>query len=349
MGNMVALKEFDCRNETLKRRIHREFKIAKQNLKHPNIAQIFEHFIINQTVYASTELCELGDLNKHFIHHQVELGNRISFMLDMARGVNFLHAQSIVHRDLKPENILLTDQVGKIVCKISDFVASRIKVTIYDKFKTLIGSPAYIAPEVTGDKEYANEVDVYSLGLLFFFVYRNSVLTNKFGTKGLIPGIYDEKNRILFLSEILRREKPTKDSFLASYFADGKNIGELVYDMLNLKPEERPYMGDVLELIVETKIQIKHKKSTSSKISTSHELQDRKSQKSQRDGSKFVTQGEIINDAIEQYAAEMELTKDSAKKEITVDEYNTVHLRNKKILQISEETEIKVSCKLIFL
>ena len=115
------------------------------------------------------EFCELGDLNYYLVNNETTLTERISFMFD------YLHTQNIIHRDLKPENILLTKQDGNIRCKVSDFGISKIKMTQYDKFSTYIGSPAYMAPEITGETEYGSEMDVYALGLIFFAEYRNTV------------------------------------------------------------------------------------------------------------------------------------------------------------------------------
>ena len=203
------------------------------------------------------EHCELGDLNDYMVNNTVDEETRIGFMTDMARGVNYLHSKSVVHRDLKPENILITSKTGQIVCKISDFGISKTKLTRFDKFSTYLGSPAYMAPEITGNTEYSNEVDVYALGHIYFAVYRNAVLENSFGDKSLISGVYNNQGKIAFLTDILKNDRPTKDSFVGSYFMDCKDIGELIYCMLLQRPNQRPEMGEVLERVVETKIQDK--------------------------------------------------------------------------------------------
>ena len=111
-----------------------------------------------------------------------------------------------------------------------------------------------MAPEITGNTEYSNEVDVYALGHIYFAVYRNAVLENSFGDKSLISGIYNNQDKIAFLTDILKNDRPTKDSFIGSYFMDCKDIGELIYCMLLSRPNQRPEMGEVLEKMVETKV-----------------------------------------------------------------------------------------------
>ena len=200
------------------------------------------------------EHCERGDLNDYMVNNTVDETARICFMTDMARGVNYLHSKSIVHRDLKPENILLTNKTGQILCKISDFGISKFKLTTFDKFSTYLGSPAYMAPEITGNTEYSDEVDVYALGHIFFAVYRNAVLENSFGDKSLISGIYNDQGKISFMTDILKKDRPTKDYFTKSYFDNSKEVGELIYHMLLPKPDQRPEMGEVLERMVEKKV-----------------------------------------------------------------------------------------------
>ena len=253
---VVALKELKQKPgvTNLEKYVRGELEIIEQKLRHENIVLMYEHFI-RQTVYIVMEFCELGDLNDYLVNNETTLTARISFMLDMTRGVHYLHTQNIVHRDLKPENILLTKQNGDIRCKISDFGISKIKMTRYDKFSTFIGSQAYMAPEITGDREYGNEVDVYALGMLFFAVYRNAVLKNSFGLKNLIPGVYNGKNNIAWLTDLMKKEKPNKDLFVKSYFNETTEVGDLVFSMLEFQPRHRPDMENVFVKVVEIKTQ----------------------------------------------------------------------------------------------
>ena len=176
--------------------------------------------------------------------------------------MNYLHAQRIVHRDLKPENTLLTDQTGKTVCKIADFGVSRVKLTKHDRFSTYIGSYAYMAPEITGDQEYSNEVDTFALGLLFFAVYKLTVLTNNFNQKSLIPGICVDGTKIAFLNEELKKNMPSEERFVTLYFGDDVNIGKLVYSMLQQEPEKRPEMEQLIVQMVEIQVEQKFKSMT---------------------------------------------------------------------------------------
>ena len=260
------------------------------------------------SLFIVMEHCELGDLNDYMVNNTVYEEIRIGFMTDMARGVNYLHSKSIVHRDLKPENILLTNKTGQILCKISDFGISKSKLTKFDRFSSYVGSPAYMAPEITGNTEYSNEVDVYALGHIYFAVYRNAVLENSFGDKSLISGVYNNQGKIAFLTDILKNERPTKDSFIGSYFMDCKDIGELIYCMLLPRPSQRPEMGEVLERMVETKVRDKRSVQRQEQLNLHlrEEVKDLRRQNENQRDKNHILQGQLeeketlINELLQQ-------------------------------------------------
>ena len=247
-GEEYALKEIKETNSEFEKYIQGELDIINQKLKHRNVIKIYEYFI-DKNIYIAMEYSELGDLNDYMVQEKPELGQRLAFMIDMAMGVNYLHTQNIIHRDLKPENILLTKVLDQIICKITDFGVSRIKLSKYDKFRTYIGSYPYMAPEITGEKDYSNEVDTFALGLLYYAVYKYSVLTNSFGKKALIPGIVimsEGKPRIAYLNEVLKREQPTQQQFIDKYFTESSAIGSFIYSMIDIEPQNRPEMDFIL-------------------------------------------------------------------------------------------------------
>ena len=253
-GKVFAVKEIKNVNTQYDKYITEEINIAKHKLKHKNIVEIHEHFTVNRN-YIVMEFCEMGNLNDYMVQNETKVSQRISFMSDMALGVNYLHSQNIIHRDLKPENIILSDKSGLIVCKITDFGVSRIKLSKYDKCLTYIGSYPYMAPEITGDQEYGSEVDIFALGLLFYAVFKNTILTNSFGQRYLIPGIYIERNRIAYLNELMKKEKTTEEEFLIKYYKEETPFGKFLFSMLHIEQTKRPGMESVLVQVTTVKVQ----------------------------------------------------------------------------------------------
>ena len=284
---MCALKRINDDGDPRKQKYKEgEIDVIKKDLQHDNIVKVYEFFIHQGTVYISMELCEGGDLNEYFIKNRPGIKERYEFMVDTARGLNYLHNQEIIHRDIKPENVLLKHNGDRFVCKISDFGIARIKLDRHDTFNTYIGSPAYIPPEMQDGSEYSNSVDVFSLGLLFFAVYNCTILKNYFGEEALIPGSLNAKGSIEFLNGKLRKDRPDEATFLSSYFKDSdSNLGSLIYSMLKSTPEERPNMEIVLIHTVQLQVHSQYRDTLAEKEemrTAQRALQNEKNQLTQR-------------------------------------------------------------------
>ena len=289
-GLICALKRINDDDDPRKQKYKEgEINVIKKNLQHDNIVKVYEFFIHQGNVYISMELCEGGDLNEYFIKNRPGIKERYEFIVDTARGLNYLHNQEIIHRDIKPENVLLKHNGDRFVCKISDFGIARIKLDRHDTFNTYIGSPAYIPPEMQDGSEYSNSVDVFSLGLLFFAVYNCTILKNYFGEEALIPGSLNAKGSIEFLNGKLRKDRPDEATFLSSYFKDSDSgVGSLIHSMLKSIPEERPNMEIVLIQTVQLLVHSQYRDTLLEKEemrTAQRALQNEKNQLTQRNGA----------------------------------------------------------------
>ncbi|KAL5714707.1 non-specific serine/threonine protein kinase [Ranunculus cassubicifolius] len=97
-----------------------------------------------------------------------------SILKELMLVIKYLHEMGVVHRDIKPENILLT-QTGSM--KLADFgLATR--VSNGQRLSGVVGSPAYVAPEVLVGN-YSEKVDIWSAGVLL-----HALLTGTLPFKG---------------------------------------------------------------------------------------------------------------------------------------------------------------------
>lgn len=144
---------------------HKEVEILTK-LDHPYILKSFESFEDSDNFYHVTELVERGSL-----YDYVNLKGPLSeqetkyIFSQILSTIEYLHMKKhIVHRDLKLENILL-DRDRKI--RLIDFGFSEV----FDEnklFDQMVGSPAYVAPELALGAPYDITVDVWSLGVILY-------------------------------------------------------------------------------------------------------------------------------------------------------------------------------------
>ena len=70
----------------------------------------------------------------------------------------------VIHRDLTPDNILLCGGV----LKIGDFGFAKNLNSTSSMLKTLVGTPAYMAPQILKEERYTYKCDIWSLGVIVY-------------------------------------------------------------------------------------------------------------------------------------------------------------------------------------
>lgn len=169
----VAIKFLRAEGDDFLPRFRREAMILAQ-LKHPNIVGVHEigerndtaglprHFIVMEFVEGST----FARLLRERIGG---ISSWLSILEDVARAVDYAHAQGIVHRDLKPAN-LLVDKAGRVV--LTDFGLARESVdsTKLTLSNVVMGTPEYMAPEQVEGRtaDIGPRSDVYALGAILY-------------------------------------------------------------------------------------------------------------------------------------------------------------------------------------
>ena len=151
-------------DETFRDKFFREARmLAKVN--HPNLVNIYDQgedsgnaFIVLELVKGITLRQALTDFGKLDVPQILQVSNAVLAALAEA------HKNEVVHRDLKPENILLADD-GRI--KVSDFGLAR-ELSAHTDTGSLVGTAAYLAPEIIKRGKAEPTSDVYAFGIMLY-------------------------------------------------------------------------------------------------------------------------------------------------------------------------------------
>jgi hypothetical protein len=152
-------------------RFRREAQIVAR-LQHPAIAMIFDYGALpDGPAFLVMEYVRGEDLRRLLKRERtLAAGRAASLIAGIATGIDAAHAAGVLHRDLKPENILLSTTGPKVldfgVAKISDAAASDPQTLT--AAATIVGTPAYMAPEQLRGGAVDQRADVYSLAVMTY-------------------------------------------------------------------------------------------------------------------------------------------------------------------------------------
>ena len=209
--------------------------------------KLFYSFIEGDYLYYIIEHCPGGDLLSYFDMKDYLTEEEARFYIaEIILGVESLHKNKCIHRDIKPENIFI-DKFGHL--KLGDFGLSIISNNIMypytykwknsndeihngniknekDNKKIIgfskVGSLLYLAPEVVENKGYGEEIDWWSVGIIFYEML--------FGMTPFFEGTQEQ---------IIDKIKNFKKYLVVPDKVENKNISKearkLIYDFLEYK------------------------------------------------------------------------------------------------------------------
>ncbi|WEV76390.1 Stk1 family PASTA domain-containing Ser/Thr kinase [Bifidobacterium sp. ESL0800] len=145
-------------------RFHREARSAAA-ISNPHIVQVYDSgtaggrdYLVMEYVHGVNLRHEMNERGTFSVHETVRI---ISQTLD---GLASAHRAGVVHRDIKPENILLNDR-GRV--QITDFgLAKAMSEATLSTTGMLLGTAAYLAPEMIENNLATPQGDLYSVGIM---------------------------------------------------------------------------------------------------------------------------------------------------------------------------------------
>lgn len=194
LGRLVALKILapqHADNPDFADRFSREAKILAE-VNHPNIVTVHDFGRAGAFYFLLMEYVDGVNLRQAMTAGRLKPQQALAIVPPICEALQFAHDRGIVHRDIKPENLLL-DKEGRI--KIADFgiarmlsnesanntaagsknspatdeIASSVKPTEELTRDSVVGTPAYMAPEQRDQPgEVDHRADIYSLGVVLY-------------------------------------------------------------------------------------------------------------------------------------------------------------------------------------
>lgn len=142
---------------------------ATAKLNHPNIVSIYDIGKEDEKQFFVIEFVagmDLQNLIKTCPDGTCDIQTTLRIGIDVCKALQYAHAHGILHRDIKPENILVTDES---IAKLMDFgLAKMLDQPGITKEGTIVGTTAYVAPEIALGKGADVRSDLYSLGAVLY-------------------------------------------------------------------------------------------------------------------------------------------------------------------------------------
>src|SRR5436853_6531018 len=113
------------------------------------------------------EFAPLGSLYA-YLNNNINMmwSNRIAALLSVSIGLNNLHNSGLTHQDFHPENLLFKNVKHLL---ITDFGLCNLAIQS-SQSNDIYGVMPYVAPEVLKGKSYTKAADIYSFGMIMYFV-----------------------------------------------------------------------------------------------------------------------------------------------------------------------------------
>lgn len=228
---------------------------AANLIAHPGIVHIFDcGYSSSGVAYLAMEFLQGETLRQRLDRlRTLTVSETIRMARQVAGTLHAAHQRSVVHRDLKPDNLMIVQDPelpGGERVKLLDFGVAKIAEGMAEQTKTgtVMGTPAYMAPEQCRDAKLATDrSDVYSLGIILY-----QCLAGR-------PPFVGE-----YIGDVLAMQMMQEPPRLTDFNPRVQNpMVEFVHRLLEKKPTMRPSMEEMvrelqrlLELLTKSQTQV---------------------------------------------------------------------------------------------
>ena len=160
----VAIKSCTSEEDEVRSRFLHEAQIAG-NLQHRHVVTVYDFGLQDGVPYLVQEYLSGEDLDRKIKRQEfIPLAEKLLYLIQVARGLEYAHSRGVIHRDIKPANIrILEDGTAKIM----DFGIAKIadQDTGLTATGMTIGTAAYLAPEQIRGEPIDARTDIFSWGV----------------------------------------------------------------------------------------------------------------------------------------------------------------------------------------
>ncbi len=147
-------------------RFRREAKAAAR-LTHPGMVRVYDQGVDGDISYLTMEYVEGENLRQRLLQEAtLSVGESLAVAESVLDALAAAHRQGLVHRDIKPENVLLDEDNRP---RVADFgLARAVTEVTATATGTIMGTVAYLGPELVSRGQSDARTDVYAVGILLY-------------------------------------------------------------------------------------------------------------------------------------------------------------------------------------
>ena len=194
------IEKTELRNEKQRQHVIKEVQVMRQ-LNHPFIGRMYGTYKTDAHICIILESLLSGDFFTYLnCKNNITQTDTIFFIQCITIAITYLHENNIIHRDLKPENIMICDD-GYV--KLIDF--GYANMCYENKMRSWLGTPEYIAPEITNFEYYGIAVDWWSVGIIMYECIEGNTPFNDTDNMALFEKIRTEEPVFVHCSDANQR------------------------------------------------------------------------------------------------------------------------------------------------
>lgn len=181
-GDCLAIKAGDLRCESSKgwsapvldkkrwQAAVREVALLKRFAGQECIVQVVDSHFEGGLCYIVMELCDVPLLESLKRSRSLTESTLKRLFWQMLHGIDCVHAAGIVHRDIKPDNFMCKGL--ELQVKLCDFgSAVQLPGASGEDLTAIVGTPAFMAPEMLDRRAYDKKVDLWSFGVMVYTLF----------------------------------------------------------------------------------------------------------------------------------------------------------------------------------